>query len=81
MQFEKIKLVIDKWDPLRLLASEAPPDEYDLESRAIFQAANTITSPEELAVLIQQVFIRFFGESISPSYDSCLLAAQKILDN
>ena len=31
MNFEIIKKVIDKWDPIDLL-DHAPPDEYDIES-------------------------------------------------
>ena len=34
MNFEIIKKVIDKWDPIDLLG-HAPPDEYDIESREI----------------------------------------------
>lgn len=81
MTFEQIKVVIDNWDPIGLLEGEAPPDEYDIESRAIFEEAKGITSPEDLAKIIQRVFTRFFGESLSPSYESCLLASQKILQS
>lgn len=68
--------MIDDWDPIGLLAIEAPPDEYDIESRAIYAEARDITSHEELATLIKRVFTRFFGESLSPSYESCLLASK-----
>lgn len=51
---DKIKMIIDEWDPIGLLYGEAPDDEYDPEINEIFRLLPSIKGPEELASIIQK---------------------------
>ena len=66
ISYEKVKSVIDQWDPIELLATHTPSDEYDSESKEIFEAIgkNEDLTVCELSKLIFDVFIRGFGEDV-----------------
>ncbi|WP_316571766.1 DUF1871 family protein [Neobacillus sp. YIM B06451] len=73
-----VKEVIDEWDPIGLLGMGCPDDEYDPEINDIVKRLSNITSVDELAQEIQEVFLKWFGENLSTG--ECFLAAQKILE-
>lgn len=50
-----VKEVIDNWDPKRFL-HYTPEDEYDPEIRMIVELLPTVTSVENLALRIHEVF-------------------------
>ena len=55
MDYKKIKTIIDKWDPINLLAY-APEDEYDLECKEIYNLISNNMSIEFIAKTIFSVF-------------------------
>lgn len=60
--FSTVKKAIDKHDPYGLLATHAPPDEYDSESLEITSLINGNSSIDEIATIISDVFKRSFDE-------------------
>ena len=83
MSYEKVKLVIDQWDPIELLATHAPSDEYDTESKDIFEAIgeNEELSVCELSKLIFNVFIKSFDEDVFvKTLGECREISKRILD-
>jgi len=77
-----IKKTIDEWDPIGLLVIHTPADEYDSESKGIFDRLSelTFTSIEALANIIFEVFVKSFGDDVFISgFDECKKIAEKIL--
>ncbi len=74
MNFEIIKKVIDKWDPIDLL-DHAPPDEYDIESWEILLKFQH--SIEQNGMVIYEVFSKAFGMTFTKSVDECVSIAKK----
>lgn len=66
VEYNKIKQIIDAWDPISLLAMHSPQDEYDLESMKITNELNNNFVGDWLGVenIICKVFIDSFGEDI-----------------
>lgn len=60
-----VKGAIDSIDPCGLLASHAPPDEYDLESAEIAETISDGDSAEKIAEICAEVFSRSFSKDIS----------------
>ena len=77
MNFEIIKKVIDKWDPIDLL-DHAPPDEYDIESREILLKFQH--SVEQNGMVIYEVFSKAFGMTFTKSVDECVSIAKRIME-
>lgn len=76
MNFEIIKSVIDKWDPIELLVF-APKDEYDEESKQIFKCySNDI---QELGKIIFNVFRVAFEETFTRDLEECINVAKLIV--
>ncbi|MGE7021949.1 DUF1871 family protein [Solibacillus cecembensis] len=61
-KFVIVKEVINEWDPIDLLP-HAPDDEYESEIRDIVKSLTTVKSVGELAVVINEVFIKWFGKN------------------
>ncbi|HBG11028.1 MAG TPA: DUF1871 domain-containing protein [Clostridium sp.] len=77
-----IKKTIDEWDPIGLLITHAPADEYDSESNRIYDRLNELSyaSIETLANIIFEAFIKSFGDDVFISgFDECKKIAEKIL--
>ena len=71
---ERIKKIIDEWDPIDLLPF-APPDEYDYE-------INKIYSVIEDKVNIYNVFKKTFGEDVFlNTIEDCMIVADSILQS
>lgn len=75
-----IKYVIDNWDPIELLASHAPDDEYHSEIDEIQQLLLTTNNSDELAQGIFNVFVNSFGEDIfKKTKEDCKEIAKTLL--
>jgi len=77
-----IKRIIDEWDPVDLLITHAPADEYDSESTGIFVRAVEMNSAniEVLANIIFEVFVENFGDDVFIlGFDECIKIAKKVL--
>lgn len=82
ISYAVIKKAIDEWDPIGLLITHAPADEYDSESNRIFDRLSELTfvSIEALANIIFEVFVKGFGDDVFISgLDECKKIAEKIL--
>lgn len=82
VSYAVIKENIDKWDPVELLITHAPKDEYDGESKKVFNRLNGLTtvSVEDLSGIIYEVFVKSFGDDVFISDISvCKEIAEKIL--
>lgn len=80
--YDVIKRTIDEWDPVELLNTHAPADEYDSESNSIFVRAAEMASAsiEVLANIIFEVFVDNFGDDVFIlGIDECMKIAKKIL--
>lgn len=60
--FQIVKEVIDEWNPVDLL-SHTPEDEYEPEIRDIVSRLPTVNFVDELAAVIHEIFIKWFGEN------------------
>ncbi len=59
-RFSIIKRCIDEADTMHLLEIGCPPDEYDIESKAICELVSRDSSIEQIAQIIAEVFNRYF---------------------
>lgn len=80
MEFNRIKVAIDQWDPVDLL-SHAPKDEYDQEIRRIIELSSDANTVESLGKIIYEVFSESFGNvSFDYDLDECKHVASEILN-
>lgn len=59
--FDKVKKIIDEWDPIDLLAMHCPDDEYNDISFSISEKVQTTVNIENLANYIYDLFEHEFG--------------------
>jgi hypothetical protein len=79
-----IKCVIDDWDPIELLSSYAPPDEYDSESEKIYIFIKKSDAVDRICLggIIFEVFMQSFGDDVFlKSLDECIDIAEKIINS
>jgi len=76
-----IKKTIDEWDPIGLLITHAPADEYDSESNRIYDRLNELSyaSIETLANIIFEAFIKSNKYSESESRGLGLYLCSEII--
>lgn len=74
--FDIVKRVVDALDPEGLLKMEAPPDEYDGESRAIADSLKPGMSADKIAHLMAEEFSRSFSDPFDSNY--FMVAATRI---
>ena len=75
-KFSQVKRQIDLLDPENLLASHAPQDEYDAESRKISEQISHFDSPAQIAAVMQNAF----GKPESPArFSETALAVRRAL--
>ncbi len=82
ISYTAIKEIVDEWDPVGLLITHAPKDEYDGESKKVFNKLRDLTtvSVEELSRIIYDVFVKSFGDDVFISdLSACKEIAGKIL--
>lgn len=72
--------VINDWDPIELLVTHCPPDEYNMEISVVAALAARTSDAHELAEGIHQIFLHYFGPSaFQKDRAECLAIAEKIL--
>ena len=79
--FDKVKSIINDWDPVELLAMHCPDDEYHSEIRVICRYVKK-TEPldeTELGTFIYQTFRDYCGKEFRESLESCIVIGRKIL--
>lgn len=66
ISYNVIKEQIDNWDPIGLLISHAPVNEYDRESKEVLNKLSGLPSVcvESLSNVIFDVFIKSFGSDV-----------------
>ena len=81
--FEKVKSIIDGWDPVDLLTCcHCPSDEYDDISIELAQMLTFDTDVETLKNDIYNIFVRDFGAgTFDKSPQECETIARKIIGN
>ncbi len=70
--------IINDWDPMRFLAHDAPDDEYEEEARLIDIILSQTSSVNELAIGIQNICTKMFGEDFKSSFEEIVEIAKKI---
>lgn len=76
--FEKVKSVIDEWDPVGLLSSHCPPDEYDDISAELAKIMTRNINVETLGNEIYNIFVRDFGGTFDKSAEECRSIAREL---
>ena len=61
--FDKVKAVIDEWDPIELLSIHCPSDEYDEISMELSQILMCNVDVDVLSVEIYNLFVQAFETS------------------
>jgi Domain of unknown function (DUF1871). len=80
MTYDKIKEVIDEWDPMNFWDLGCPKDEYDPEIRAIYNKLNDSSNIEEASLIIYDIFVTMFGKDIfNKDISNCKEIAANIL--
>ena len=81
--FEKVKAIIDWWDPVDLLTCcHCPSDEYDDISMELAQILTFDTDVETLKNDIYNIFVRDFdAETFDKSPQECETIARRIIEN
>ena len=81
--FEKVKAIIDGWDPVDLLTCcHCPSDEYDDISMELAQILTFDTDVETLKNDIYNIFVRDFDAgTFDKSPQECETIARKIIEN
>lgn len=78
MSNSKIKEIINAWDPISLIHSGAPNDEYEYEINQIAKSINEKITIENLAENIYKVFSNSFGNDIfNKDFKECFEIAIK----
>lgn len=76
---EYIRRIINRWDPIDLLA-HAPDDEYAKEVSLIYNVISKKVTEKTLATQIYNIFLDSFGKSVfNKSYDDCLVVSKHLL--
>lgn len=79
--FDKVKSIIDQWDPVGLLSMHCPPDEYDNLSLHIAGVALRESNIDALGSEIYNIFIKDFGDdTFYKNIDECRNIAKIILE-
>lgn len=81
--FNKVKSIINNWNPVELLAIHCPDDEYHSEIRAICRYIEEADSLNEieLGTQIYQTFKVYLGKEFRESPDSCIVIGRKIMES
>jgi len=73
---EVVRKEINQEDPIRLISTGAPNDEYDPEVKEIVKKISKAGSVEKLQNLVYKTFVEFFGAEIAgPRYKYKKLAS------
>lgn len=79
--FDKVKEIIDEWDPIDLLAMHCPADEYDEISLELEKMIAERVDLDSLTSAIFDLFVQAFGiPTFNKSLDECRKIAKKIME-
>jgi len=79
ISFEKVKAIIDVWDPVELY-DITPKDEYASEAKEIYSYLQTCTDVCSVAVVVYTVFTEAFGDDVfQKSIEECTVIARKLI--
>ena len=78
---DSIRIEINKADPIRLIASGAPEDEYESEIKEISQGIKFCRNAVELQELIYKVFVKMFGPDIAGSRKTYKAISENITES
>lgn len=84
LSYDIVKFIIDKWDPVDLLITHAPSDEYDRESQKVFGRIVSIQdiSIDEFAMELFTIFTEAFGPDVfTKKINECRVIAERILSH
>ncbi|MBR0577322.1 DUF1871 family protein [Proteiniclasticum sp. BAD-10] len=78
MNYERVKLVIDSWDPIDLLYF-APKNEYDFEIKRILELTSQDDTVEFVGNIIYKVFLESFGDNtFTKNLEECIGIAKQL---
>ncbi len=60
-RLKHLRELVNKHDPIGLIAEGAPLDEYDMESGSLLPRISPGQSPDEILDLVYKVFTKYFG--------------------
>lgn len=64
MNYTQIQKIVNKHDPLRLLAIGCPKDEYNSEIKAINKLIKKGQTQKEIEAVLLKVFNKWFGKDL-----------------
>ena len=79
--FDKVKSVVNRYDPYGLLADGVPEDEYESIIIGIVSSLQSNPDPNDLATTIDRLFSEYIGVKGSRSTEAFVGLASEILDN
>lgn len=66
----EVREIVNKYDPIHLIAIGCPKDEYDPEVRRITRRLRNISDVGDLLNIVHRTFIRMFTESLAGPKES-----------
>lgn len=77
--YDEVKSIIDEWDPAEFYGT-VPSDEYDSESRKVFEALQCNKEIPELSLAIYNIFLKAFGDEVfRKNMEECTAVADRLL--
>ena len=67
---EKVRDIVNKYDPIGLLKIDCPVDEYDPEIQQIVPKISELNSVDKLQKVVYKIFVDMFDESIAGSKEN-----------
>ena len=64
MNYNKLKEIINRHDPVGLLELDAPQNEYDPEIGTLLPRIKKATTEDEIAKIVVEEFTKWFGKEI-----------------
>ncbi len=74
----RISLVINKYDPIKLLREGAPDDEYAPEAKMIAETLNEAKSESALKKKVYDIFVEMFGRDVAGKKNKYRRLAQEV---
>jgi len=76
----QLKEYFAEWDPMGFIKDGAPRDEYDAEAREVTLRFKQDMNPEQMAKMINEVFVEYMEIEPDSFYEDCLQRAPDILE-
>jgi hypothetical protein len=61
--FADVRAILNRHDPVGLIAMGSPSSEYELEVGTILPRLRTTSGPEDVAGVVDEEFVKWFGQS------------------